>query len=1817
MSPKQIKRYLLLAGSCLFFFLLRAQAQSITSSQATGTISACAGMASASPNLQQITVSGSNLTGNISVSAPANFEISTSPNSGFGSSLTLIPQAGTVNNTIIYVQSTATAAAGAISGNVSITSIGSVSQDIPVNGTVNALPTVNAPGPQSLNAGAATSAINFTGTGNTFTWTNDTPGIGLPASGTGNIASFTATNTGGTPLTATITVTPQQAGLAYIANDAEVDNNILAPETVSVINTITNKVVSTITVGAAPLGASVSPDGSEVFIANDDSNTVSVISTSTNTVIATIPVGINPRGITVSPDGNTVYVANINSNNVSVISTANNKVVNTVTVGTTQYAGPSDVLVSPDGKILYVTYGGGTPEVGYVLAISTSSLAVLSKVTVTAGNVGQMVLSPDGNTLYFVDNNNIDVLNTSTQTITGSFPAGTGPSGLAITPGGDYLYVSNSSNQVLAISTATESIMATIPVGNNPGALALTSNGSELYVQNIFSNNVSVINTATNQVVATVPVGSGPEGFGNFISPGIGCVGVPVKFTITVNPASTGLPTINSGQVTGAISACAGTASASPNLQQITVSGSNLTGSISLAAPTNFAISTSPNSGFGSTLTLAPQSGTVNSTIIYVQSTATAATGNISGNVSITSPGAVSQQIPVTGTVYSLPTVSAPGNRSLKSGTPTTAVNFSGTGNIFNWTNDTPAIGLAAAGTGTIPSFIASNSGTTPVIATIAVTPQNTDVLYVANFGANTVSAINASTNAIISTINVGSEPTSCILSPDGSKLYVACNISVSVISTATNQVIYTLQAPINPDGLAISPDGSTLYISDFGGSAVDFYDTSTFARRAIVYVGANPGRMCLSPDGATLYVVNYSSGSVSVINTATASPQSNISVGTNPDGLALSPNGNLLYVTNQSTNNVSVINTSTDAVVATIPVGTSPGSCAVSADGTVVYVANKSDGTISVINASTNTVTNTIPAFSNPAGLLLSPAASELFVSNQAGNNISVVNTATSAIIATYPVGQQPFGLAYLSKGNCPGLPVKFTITVNPAATSAPAITTGVVTGDISACVGTAAESPSIQQFTVSATSLKGNVSAVAPPGFEISLNAATGYIGSLSIANTGGTISKTTIYVRSSSSASPGSISGSVVLSSPGTANVDVPVSGVVNFLPAISPVSNQIFVNGTRTTGVVFNTDGYTVNWLNDTPGIGLASSGTGNIAPFTAVNTGTTNIVATITATPVPTGFAYVACYKSNTVNVVNTATNAVVATIPVGENPFAVAVSPNNNLVYVANTDSNSISVIDCTSNKVIAVIPVGTNPFSITISPDGSRAYITYGEEDAIVTVINTLNNTVIRNVTVSSGNYGAAISPDGSLLYVVNNVSSNVLVINTTSFATVATIPLSNIGYCAVMSPNGNALYVTNYLSGDVTVISTSTNKVVATIRVGSSPDGIAISADGTKVYAANFKSGNVSVINTATNTVTATIPVGNNPFAVSLNGDGSLLYVTNNGSNSVSVISTSTNAVLSTLPVGDIPESLGNFVSAGTGCAGSPATFTITVTPSPPLTITASANLSSLSTIYGTPSASESFQVSGSGLTAGVLVTPPPGFEVSTNNDTFSSTVTAGSGGDNSAITVYIRLAAVTPVDSYSGPIVLTCPGAPTVTVSMPESTVTPALLTIIADNKSKTYGSPNPVLTASYIGFVNFDTAAQLTTQPELSTSATAASPVGQYPIMVGGALSPNYTIAYLSGVLTILPTEASLVIPNTFTPNGDGINDTWDIKFLGDYINCSVDVFTRWGQKIYSSVGYSVPWNGTYNGSALPTGTYYYIINLKNGLTPLSGFVAIVR
>ncbi|HMH24753.1 MAG TPA: gliding motility-associated C-terminal domain-containing protein [Puia sp.] len=85
----------------------------------------------------------------------------------------------------------------------------------------------------------------------------------------------------------------------------------------------------------------------------------------------------------------------------------------------------------------------------------------------------------------------------------------------------------------------------------------------------------------------------------------------------------------------------------------------------------------------------------------------------------------------------------------------------------------------------------------------------------------------------------------------------------------------------------------------------------------------------------------------------------------------------------------------------------------------------------------------------------------------------------------------------------------------------------------------------------------------------------------------------------------------------------------------------------------------------------------------------------------------------------------------------------------------------------------------------------------------------------------------------------------------------------------------------------------------------------------------------------------------------------------------------------------------------------------------------------------------------------------------------------------------------------------------------------------------------------------------------------------------------------------------------VVPNAFTPNGDGVNDVWVIRYLDQYPAAQVTVFNRYGQPVYRSSGFYVPWDGRRNGQALPVATYYWIINPGNGRKQMNGSVTIIR
>ena len=179
-----------------------------------------------------------------------------------------------------------------------------------------------------------------------------------------------------------------------------------------------------------------------------------------------------------------------------------------------------------------------------------------------------------------------------------------------------------------------------------------------------------------------------------------------------------------------------------------------------------------------------------------------------------------------------------------------------------------------------------------------------------------------------------------------------------------------------------------------------------------------------------------------------------------------------------------------------------------------------------------------------------------------------------------------------------------------------------------------------------------------------------------------------------------------------------------------------------------------------------------------------------------------------------------------------------------------------------------------------------------------------------------------------------------------------------------------------------------------------------------------------------------------------------------------------------------------------------------TQTITPAP-LAITADNQTS----VYGSPLPTLTASYSGfvNGDTSASLSTQP----------TLSTTATVNSKVPGNPYTITASGA----VDSNY-----------TITYTPGILTITPADLTITADNQTMIYGAALPPLTVSYSGFENGDTPANLSTAPTLTTMATTSSHVGSYDISASGAVDPDYTIAYVDGSLSITPASLTITADN---------------------------------------------------------------------------------
>jgi YVTN family beta-propeller protein len=243
----------------------------------------------------------------------------------------------------------------------------------------------------------------------------------------------------------------------------------------------------------------------------------------------------------------------------------------------------------------------------------------------------------------------------------------------------------------------------------------------------------------------------------------------------------------------------------------------------------------------------------------------------------------------------------------------------------------------------------------------------------------------------------------------------------------------------------------------------------------------------------------------------------------------------------------------------------------------------------------------------------------------------------------------------------------------------------------------------------------------------------------------------------------------------------------------------------------------------------------------------------------------------ASFFSNKIEVIDTATNTIVATVTTEEEaPFGIAITPDGVSAYVTHL-TGSVTAIDTATNTASATIPVGGEALDVAISPDGTFAYVTISSSNTVA-VIDTATNTLAASVTVGGMPSGIAISPDGAFAYVTNLSSNTISRISIPDHTVSATLAVGEAPGSIAITPDGTLAYVTNQLSGNVSVIDTATTSITATVAVGDTPIDVAITPDGMLAYATNIFSDSVSVIDTATNTLVDTVEVGFLPEGIAV---------------------------------------------------------------------------------------------------------------------------------------------------------------------------------------------------------------------------------------------------------------------------------------------------------------------------------------------------------
>ncbi len=293
---------------------------------------------------------------------------------------------------------------------------------------------------------------------------------------------------------------------------------------------------------------------------------------------------------------------------------------------------------------------------------------------------------------------------------------------------------------------------------------------------------------------------------------------------------------------------------------------------------------------------------------------------------------------------------------------------------------------------------------------------------------------------------------------------------------------------------------------------------------------------------------------------------------------------------------------------------------------------------------------------------------------------------------------------------------------------------------------------------------------------------------------------------------------------------------------------------------------------------------------------------------------------------------------------------AAAPAPGTGTLIVLNKSEATASLLHLASGKIAVTVPVGEGPHEVAVSPDGRTAavsnYGVAGRDGRTLTLIDVVSASAEKTIDLSPYRrpHGIRFTPDGRRLVVTSETSQALLVVDPSEGKVLAAIPTGQkVSHMVALSRDGNRAFVANIGSGSVTAVDLVRAERVGTVETGAGAEGIAVSPDGREIWVTNRAADTVSVLSASTLEVTATLPSATFPIRVAFTPDGRRALVSNARSGEVAVFDSASRKEMVRIPLKYAADPKGRlFADFG----GSPAPIGILVAPGGDVAWVANAN-------------------------------------------------------------------------------------------------------------------------------------------------------------------------------------------------------------------------------------------------------------------------------